>query len=188
MARQRNNMIMRNTHGMVGKQIVFKQRAGKSFVAAPPDVNENRTPTANQLAAQNRFRTSIARAKTAMLDDDIKAFYEEKAERGQSAFNVAFKDAYFAPVVTGIVTDDYTGQVGSLLVVQATDNFKVNEVKVQIFNPADQLIEEGEATATDDGLRWNYLATVAVANIAGCKVKATAFDIPENEADLQVVL
>jgi hypothetical protein len=27
---------------------------------------------------------------------------------------------------------------------------------------------------------------VAVVNIAGCKVKATAFDIPENEAELQV--
>jgi hypothetical protein len=29
MARQKNNLIMRSTRGMVGKQIVFKRRAGK---------------------------------------------------------------------------------------------------------------------------------------------------------------
>jgi hypothetical protein len=38
MAKQGNNIIMRNTRGMVGKQIVFKRRAGRSYVAAPPEV------------------------------------------------------------------------------------------------------------------------------------------------------
>ena len=49
MAKQGNNLIMRNTRGMVGKQIVFKRRAGRSYVAAPPEVNEDRKPTAKQL-------------------------------------------------------------------------------------------------------------------------------------------
>lgn len=60
MARQKNNIIMRSTRGMVGGQIVFKSRAGKPYVAAAPEVNENRQPTANQLLAQERFRKSIA--------------------------------------------------------------------------------------------------------------------------------
>jgi hypothetical protein len=188
MARQKNNIIMRSTRGMVGKQIVFKRRAGKSFVAAPPEVNENRIPTPNQAAAQLRFKKSSAFAKLAMKDATTKAAYFAAAERGQSAFNVAFNDAYFAPIVIGIITQGYTGQIGNLIVVQAMDDFKVNAVKVSIYDTADQLIEEGPATANVDGLNWNYLATVLNANITGCKVKATAFDIPENEGTLQKTL
>ena len=49
MALQKNNIVMRSTRGMVGKQIVFKVRAGKPYVAAPPEVNENRVATPAQL-------------------------------------------------------------------------------------------------------------------------------------------
>jgi hypothetical protein len=188
MARQRNNIIMRSTRGMVGKQIVFKRRAGKSYVAAPPEVNENRIATANQLAAQQRFKTSVAYAKLAMLNINAKEAYYAAAKRGQSAFNVAFNDAYFGPLVLGIISLGYTGAVGGLVVVQATDDFKVNTVKVSIYNPVDVLIEEGAAVAAGDGLNWNYMSTVANANIAGCKIKATATDIPENEGTYQVML
>ena len=39
MARQKNNIIMRSTRGMVGEQIVFKRRAGKGYVSAAPEIN-----------------------------------------------------------------------------------------------------------------------------------------------------
>ena len=39
MARQKNNIIMRSTRGMVGGQIVFKRRAGKGYVSAAPEIN-----------------------------------------------------------------------------------------------------------------------------------------------------
>ena len=35
MARQKNNVVMQNTRGMFGGQVVFKKRAGKGYVAAP---------------------------------------------------------------------------------------------------------------------------------------------------------
>jgi hypothetical protein len=188
MARQKNNIVMRSTRGMVGKQIVFKRRAGKPYVAAPPEVNENRVPTANQLAAQQKFRTSSAFAKLAMQSPMLKAAYKAKAKRNQTAFNIAFNDAYFAPTVIGIITDGYTGASGSIILGQATDNFKVASVKVTIMDGANQVVEEGPATATQDGLNWSYAATVAVANLAGYKVKATALDTPENEGFLEVNL
>ena len=34
MAKQKNNIIMRNTRGMVGGQIVFKRRGGSGYVSA----------------------------------------------------------------------------------------------------------------------------------------------------------
>ena len=140
MARQKNNIIMRSTHGMFGKQIVFKRRAGRSYVAAPPEVNENRKATLKQLAVQQRFKTSIAYAKAALTSIELKEAYDKVALRGQSAFNVAFKDAFNAPEIVGIVAEGYQGVAGNVIVVHAKDDFKVNAVKVSIRNSADELI------------------------------------------------
>ena len=134
MAKQGNNIIMRNTRGMVGKQIVFKTRAGRSYVAAPPEVNGNRKATPKQLAVQQRFKTSIAYAKAALTSIELKEAYDKVALRGQSAFNVAFKDAFNAPDSTGHCCQDYQGVAGNVIVVHAKDDFKVNAVKVSIRN------------------------------------------------------
>ena len=72
--------------------------------------------------------------------------------------------------------------------VHATDDFKVNVVKVAIRNSADELIEEGAATANADGLSWSYVVQLPNPDVTGTKIKATAFDIPENEGSLEVTL
>jgi hypothetical protein len=188
MAKQRNNMVMRSTRGMVGGQIVFKRRAGRGYVAAPPEVNENRKPTENQAAAQSKFRRSIKYAAIAMKSPELKKAYQKVALRGQSAQNVAFQDAYFAPVILGIITQGYKGGIGNIIVIHAQDNFKVNSVKVSIRDANDELIEEGAASANEDGLSWTYVITQANRNVSGTKIKASAFDIPENEGTLEVIL
>jgi len=188
MAKQGNNIIMRNTRGMVGKQIVFKRRAGRSYVAAPPEVNENRKATPKQLAVQQRFKTSIAYAKAALTSIELKEAYDKVALRGQSAFNVAFKDAFNAPEIVGIVAEGYQGVAGNVIVVHAKDDFRVNAVKVSIRNSADELIEEGAASANADGLSWSYVVQLPNPDVTGTKIKATAFDIPENEGSLEVTL
>src|SRR5687768_11236666 len=174
MAKQGNNLIMRNTRGMVGKQIVFKRRAGRSYVAAPPEVNEDRKPTAKQLAVQQKFATSIRYAKAALTSIELKEGYEQVALRGQSAFNVAFKDAFNAPEILGIVADGYQGVAGNVIIVHADDDFKVNAVKVAIRNSDDELIEEGAASANADGLSWIYLVKQSNPEVTGTKIKATA--------------
>src|SRR5687768_18594281 len=128
MARQKNNIVMRTTRGMFGKQVVFKKRAGKGYVAAPPEVNENRKPTERQAERQVQFKNSIRYAKAAILIAEVKEAYAAVAKRGQSAFNVAFQDAYNAPQITEIVSRGYRGQVGDLIIVQSFDDFKVNAV------------------------------------------------------------
>jgi hypothetical protein len=188
MAKQRNNMVMRSTRGMVGGQIVFKRRAGKGYVSAPPEVNENRKPTENQEAAQSKFRRSTQYSALAMKSPELKKAYQKAALRGQSPQNVAFQDAYFAPVILGLLTQGYTGAVGNIIIVHAHDNFKVNSVKVSIYNADDELIEEGAASANEDGLSWTYITTQVNANLPGTKIKASAFDIPENEGSLEVTL
>jgi hypothetical protein len=188
MARQKNNIVMRSTRGMVGKQIVFKKRAGKPYVAAPPDVNENRKATPGQQAVRERFKSAIAYAAAAIKEPAMKQAYADRAKRGQSPHNVAFQDAFLPPVVQGIVTDGYLGRVGDVIVVHAQDDFKVNAVRISIRSAADELIEEGAAAENADGLSWSYTVTQGNANVVGSKITATAIDIPENEGSLEVTL
>src|SRR5687768_2219179 len=156
MARQKNNVVMQNTRGMFGGQVVFKKRAGKGYVAAPPNVDENRKSTPNQLRAQERFARSVEYSTAADKIPELKKAYKALAGRSQSARNIAFQDAYYAPEVLGIITQGYYGHIGNVIIVIAQDNFKVKSVKVSVRNSLNELIEEGEAMANADGFSWTY--------------------------------
>ena len=188
MAKQKNNIVMRTTRGMFGKQVVFKRRAGKGYVAAPPETDENRKPTPPQVEVQNLFTRATAFGKSVLRIPELKAAYKAVANRFQSAYNMAVKDAFNAPEVTTIFANGYRGVIGDSIIVQATDDFKVNTVLVSIFNAENELLEEGAAIAMADGKSWEYVATLDNPQLAGTKIKASAFDIPENEGSLEVTL
>jgi hypothetical protein len=188
MAIQENNFVMHNARGMFGGQVVFKKRAGKRFVAAPPNVKHNRKPTPNQLVAQERFKRAVEYSVQADAIPELRNAYKKLASRGQSARNVAYKDAYYPPEVLGIITQAYAGMAGNVIVVTARDNYKVDAVKVAIYNSSNELIEEGDAVVNPDGITWNYTVTQYNSNVAGCRIKATAYDIPGNEGVMEVVV
>ena len=182
MARQSNNHVMKGTRGMFGKQVVFKERYGEQFLSAPPNVKENRKPTPNQQAAQERFKTCSDYSIDAMKDSVMKAAYQKVAARGQTAQNMAFKDAYYPPEILNIISQGYTGTLGNIIVVHAVDDFKVARVNVQILNSNNELIEEGDAATDKHGVLWVYTTYIANANVPGSIIRAAAFDIPGNEA------
>jgi hypothetical protein len=187
MARQKNNLIMRSTRGMVGGQIVFKRRAGLGYVAAAPEVNENRKPTDRQLAVQERFKKSTAWAQQAMKNPELKAAYKAAALRNQSSYNVAFQDASYAPVITSLIVEGYTGVINNIIVVHAVDNFKVNNVKVEILTPEGDLVEEGDAIANADGVSWTYTVTKTNADYEDSLIRALATDLPGNTGILEAI-
>ena len=187
MAKQTGNIIMRHARGMIGGQLVFKRRAGNGYIAAAPVVKKDRQPTLRQKAVQDKFKICVGYAKLAIAEPVLKMAYELKAARNQSAFNVAFRDAQYAPKVQSLLTYDYTGAIGSVIVARATDDFKVNSVKISIRNANDELIEEGPAAQNAQGL-WTYSVTQSNPNICGTKIKASAYDIPGNEGSLEVTL
>ena len=43
MARQKNNAVMHNAHGMFAKQVLFKERAGKVYLSGPANTKEPET-------------------------------------------------------------------------------------------------------------------------------------------------
>lgn len=179
---------MRTTRGMFGKQVVFKKRAGKYYVSAPPEVDENRVPTANELVVRGRFKKSTAYAAAAIRDEGTKAAYAAVARRNQSPYNVAFKDAFRSPEVLEIDAGGYEGAIGNRIVVEATDDFAVSAVKVAVYSPSGTLVESGEAVPSAQGLHWTYTATQANANVSGSRIVATAVDLPGNEGLLEITL
>ena len=188
MARQKKNIVMRNTRGMIGKQIVFKNRNGTRYVAAPPNTDENRKPTKNQLARQDRFRNATQYANEAIQDPDIKLAYQKVANRKQSAQNMAFRDAYYPPEILSIVTQGYYGLAGNIIVVNAVDDFKVKSVDVSVVNENNEVVEKGSAIQNHDGKLWIYTCVSANPNIKNCRIAAYAYDIPGNETVKEVSL
>jgi hypothetical protein len=181
MARMGNNHVMWDVRGMFGKQIVFKKRKTTRYVAAPPNVNENREASEGEKGNQNVFGHASKRASKLIKDPALKSIYAACATGGQSAYNVATRDARIPPTILGILTHGYTGQPGSVILVQATDNLKVKQVKVCVYDSSKQVIEEGDAVDNGDRLNWMYTTTVSHDNASDCSIEVKAYDLAGNE-------
>ena len=186
MARIKGNLIMMKVSGMIGKQVVLKHRNDKPYISAAPTIDENREPTANQKAWQEKFSSFVAYGKAAAKAPETRPGYMAARKKGQSAYNVAFRDARYPPEVTAITSKGYAGRPGDLIYVQAKDDFKVTAVRVLIYAESGDLIEEGNAV-TDDIL-WMYQATGVNLKIEGSKIIAKAYDLPGNEGVKEVIL
>src|SRR5687767_14612520 len=103
MAKMGNNIVMDQVLGMIGKQVVFKRRSGKKYISAAPRVNKNREVGDPEQSNRVRFSRSTRYAKHVIKDPEMKSRYAALAVGGQSAYNVAFKDAFHAPEIRGII-------------------------------------------------------------------------------------
>ena len=186
MAKIKGNVYMQGTTGMIGKQIVYKVRNGVPYSCNRPVTKDNRKPTPNQKKNQKRLDNCSKYGAEAIKDDELKKAYAAAATPIQSAYNVAWKDAWYPPKVLSIVTNSYKGQPGDIIFVHATDNFKVTSVMVAIYSDK-LLIESGEAVDTGDSVMWMYTATKAV-DVTGLRIVAMAYDLPRNEGVMEVVV
>jgi hypothetical protein len=104
MAISEHNVITRGATGTFGKQIVFRQRNGKTVMCNPPCKYPPKTAT--QIANQERFKRANNFAKAAVKDPERKAYYQSIAKPHQTAFNAAFQDAYNKPEVTVTIKEE----------------------------------------------------------------------------------
>jgi len=186
MAKIKGNVFMQGVTGMIGKQVVYKNRNAKQYTSAAPTIDKNRKPTPGQQLNQERMSKCSKYGKAALKNKKLRNAYQEAAKPHQSAYNVAWKDAWHPPRIVSIVTSGYKGRPGDILFVHATDNFKVVSVKILIYNN-DVLVEEGEAVATGDSLMWTYTALSSVNDLPDLKIIAKAYDLPGNEAVMEVI-
>lgn len=188
MTKIKNNPLMKGASGMLGDVVVYRELRGDIIMANRPRRREELTEA--QRLLKTRFLRGVQYAKKQMSDPVTKAEYATGiTDRKFSAFNVALTDYLSAPKVYLIDTATYQGNVGDIISVNASDDFKVVSLQVAIYRSTGELIEQGNAVlqpdTTDD---WRYTATVANATLAGTKVVVTVRDKPGNATIAEKVL
>ncbi len=188
MARSKFNVLTHGLSGLVGDMLVFRQKAGKTFVSGRPKPSTKPTKPIS-LTIRERFKRAASYAASIMSDLALKAEYQLTAKPGQSAYNMAFTDYQKAPeIYEDINLSVYTGAIGEAIEVSVLDDFRVESVSVQIKTAADVLIEEGAAVQSPNGLDWVYTTTAVNAEVPGSKIIFTAKDLPGNETVLEKIL
>jgi hypothetical protein len=187
MAESNENVFTMSTKGMVGKQMVFSQRAGKTFMGKRPAPSRNAVLPQSQ-AIRDKFKLATLYAKKQILDPVIKAAYQAAAGPRASAYTKAVTDYLVSPEIRKIKTALYTGAIGSKLSVTAVDDFKVVRLTVSIRNANGDLLETGEAVEDPIKIDWVYTSTVLNAAVQGTTITAEAFDTPGNSGVLEITL
>jgi len=182
MAINKNNFFLQGISGTIGKSMTLRQYRGKTIVSEKSKGN-TLPPTAEQLAAREKFEDAADFAVDVLNDPMKKAAYNEAAIKlGMSAYALALKDAHSFPEVRRIVTAKYKGLVGDVITIKAKDVFTLDSVKVEIRSAANVLLEEGQAVAVGGTSKgWIYTATVANPAVTGTRVTVIATDMPGNE-------
>ena len=187
MANTKSNAITKNYRGKFGNQFVFRNRFGKSIMAALP-VRTNDATTVAQQAVRKKFANAAKYAKQVLLDPEMLAAYTAKAVDGKSPHIVAMTDYLRNPSIEQIDVDGYEGNPGDIIRVEAFDDFKVAEVGVMILDSNEDVIEAGACQLDTLGIWWEYTATETVASLPGTEIVASARDIPGNKASSSLTL
>ena len=153
MPKVKNNVIVRGLSGILGGQIVFRQRRdGSTIAATPPDFSQ-RVLSKDQKAHHSKFKEGAAYAKEAAKTQPLYA--QLAAGTSKTAYNVALADFFHPPVVHSVERNE------SAIRIQASDDVKVTKVSLTIFNQDGNVLEKGEAiqeksSSTDSGW-WEYV-------------------------------
>lgn len=182
MAKSRDNVVMQGASGRIGKTLVFRQKGDQTIIARTGKKRADGKPyTEKQLKVQNRFIDASLYAKKAIQEIPLKALYEARANINQTAYNVAFKDYFTAPMVRRLDDRNYFGQIGDAIKLMIKDVLKVTQVKIEILDSSETLIESGSATALDnEGIEWEYIAKVDNFDYESTLYRISMVDTPEN--------
>ncbi len=172
------------TQGLSGKVsgLVFRRNPDGSISAGNAPRTSGKAPTAAMQAQRDRFQQATFYGRAVQKDPATKAAYEGGVDTATtSAYTVAVADYLNAPSIRDVDFSAYRGRVGDRITIQATDDFAVTAVRVQIENPDGSLVEQGAAQAQPDGFTFVYTATAANATFIGDKITVTAEDRAGNE-------
>lgn len=180
MAKTKNNIFMTGLSGTIARQMTLSQKAGDTIVGKKRGTS-NIPATDPQLDIQSRFKLSVKYALAAIKDPAVKAAYAAVAKRGQSAYNVAFADAFTPPEISSVDTSSFHGDAGDVIMVRATDTFKVAAVTVALQDEAALVLESGAAVLQANGYDWKYTNLSVYQKPANFKITVTATDLPANQ-------
>ena len=177
MAKVKLNPALESIQGKVG-DLVFKRWEGEEIVCRMPD-RTGIVPSANQLAQQDKFRLADLYGKAVMADPDSHTVYADaSARKGIPAFALSVGDFLNAPAVAEIDLSVYTGKVGDIIRVRASDDVEVQGVTVAIREQGGDVLEEGAAVWSPATATWAYTATTALGVGQAVSIEVSASDRP----------
>jgi hypothetical protein len=187
MAHSNNGVIAGKLSGTLGKELVFRDWAGKTVVAKSPKKRKGEA-TPKVAKTRSRFLVASRYAKAVLKDESRVTAYKSALRLRQNVYSRALEDFMSLPEVQSIEARKYKGIVGDTIVARATDDFRVVSVRMEIYSANGTLLEAGDAVMDSYGLDWTYTATQANNLLAGTKIKAIATDVPNNEGTLEITL
>lgn len=169
------NQLLEMLRGGIG-DLVFRRRPdGRVIVSGKPHYRKGKG-TSKQKATRQRFQQAAHWARWAAKEYPIYAELAEAAkDQWLSAYNFALKDWYEAPVIHRIERRD-----GRIL-VEATDNVMVTQVRVTVFDEAGKPLEFVDGVR-GEGNWWEFAPHAAQAE--GTKIVAQAWDLANNVTKL----
>lgn len=188
MAQVKDNIVTEGLSGKLANKLVFRQVGNRTIVAKRPRLSE--VISEDQLAHRQRFKSAAAYAKAKMLDPIEKAAYTELAKRYEltSAFAAAVGDYLTPPDIDTINTENYSGQMGDVILITSVNSQKITSVKVSIIQPGNDVLEAGDAVFSPADAGWKYVATATSAIEPGTVVRAEATDKPGNSVTKEKAL
>ena len=172
---------------MLSGSVVLTTWHGRTVVSQKPPPPKRTKNSPGQQESIDRFRRAHEYAEGVLKSDEKKALYAKgiKAQK-TSAHAVAFQDYLTPPVIHYIRVYNYTGKAGDVITVKATDDFRVEGVKIRILDSKGEVLEKGNAERYPrKPFIWKYATTVANKNFKGTTFEVTAIDIPGNETVME---
>jgi len=188
MSKVKDNLITPGLSGKLGKQIVFRHWCGATFLSKAPIKNHSLLKKEMYNKNRLRFREANAYGKKVIYDPDMKEAYQSKCNIRQNAFTRAVQDFLNAPIIHEIDLSGYSGEKSGFIRINATDDFRVKEVRIRIEDRQSDSIESGFADREGDTDWWRFDTTVENQFPEGCKVIVSAYDLPGNESVKEVAI
>jgi hypothetical protein len=189
MANSDQSAITGKFTGTINKQLVFRRWEGKTVVAHFPKPQSGEASTAQKEVKSKFFIASrYAKGVANNPDQGLANEYKKMLKVRQNVYSRAMEDFLTPPFVDSIKTPGYSGNIGDKIIIRALDDFRVTEVRVEIYDSNGTLLEAGNTVVEREGIDWSYTATQANGLLAGTRIKAIAIDVPGNEGTLEVIL
>ncbi|HYF71147.1 MAG TPA: hypothetical protein VD884_23630 [Ohtaekwangia sp.] len=186
MGKIRNNAATRGFSGKLGDDIVFRQVDNKTVFSKRNEIVA--PPTARQTQIRAKFTEAAVFASGAMGNPNALLEYQQMAElqKLKSAYVAAITDYLTMPEIAGVYVVYYKGRIGDQINITPKLAMKVVEIDVTILDANGAVIEAG--SAVPQGLKWNYIATAANANLPGTVIQVTAKDRVGKVSSFEMIL
>jgi len=169
--------------GTIGK-LVYRKYKGRTVVALKPDAD--RPLSQAEITHRQDFAQAAAWAKTALLDEELRPFYEALGkQRDIPARAAAVSDFLKRPSLEALDLSEYTGQTGDPIYFMTNDNGGVANALVTISDEDGTVLESGEASEVDPGMGyWMYTTQCAIPGGILVLINVKVSDRPGNIAEV----